>query len=57
VEWLKGLSRSRLTDVLVAQLMCEPNSLRLVLHRLSVNNSVFELLQDGFVDLITAGDV
>ena len=41
-----GSTLSKLTDVLVCQLMLEANPLRLMLHRLTVHNSVLELFHD-----------
>lgn len=48
------ISRSRLTDILVRQLMAQPNSLWLMFNRLSVHDGVLEIVDDGLVNLVTA---
>ena len=42
-----------LTDVLVCEFMGEPNALRLVFDRLSIDNGYFELFYDGLVNRVT----
>lgn len=42
-----------LTDVLVRKFVRKTDLLRLVLDRLSINNGDLELINNGFVDLIT----
>ena len=52
----KGLF-GRLTDILIRQLMRKAHSLRLMLHRLSIDNGVLELLNDLFVNGVALGPV
>ena len=42
-----------LTDILVCEFMGEPNALRLVFDRLSIDNGYFELFYDGLVNCVT----
>lgn len=43
----------KLTDVFVGKLMCQANSLWLMLHGFAIDDGLSKLVHDGFVDSIT----
>lgn len=51
----EGKGKKTLTNIFISKLMRKPNSLRLVLHRTAVYNSLFELFLDRPVNGVTLG--